>query len=102
MTVQKSIIQLLKDLQSKYGMAILFITHDLGLISGIADDLLVMKNGQIVESGPVKEVFSAPQHPYTRELLACRLSKDISPVNPEEIQKRQPFLKLKTWKLSTG
>lgn len=71
-TVQKSIVRLLKDLQLKYGMAILFITHDLGLISGIADDLLVMNNGKIVESGPVKEVFSSPKHPYTRGLLACR------------------------------
>jgi len=77
-TVQKSILQLLKDLQLKYGMAILFITHDLGLISGIADDLLVMKNGEIVESGPVKDVFSSPKHPYTRGLLACRPPLDIS------------------------
>lgn len=78
-TVQKSILELLKNLQSKYGMAILFITHDLGLISGIADELLVMKNGEIVESGPVKEVFSNPKHPYTKGLLACRPPLDISP-----------------------
>jgi peptide/nickel transport system ATP-binding protein len=77
-TVQQSIIRLLKDLQLKYGMAILFITHDLGLISGIADDLLVMKNGEIVESGPVKEVFSSPKHPYTQGLIACRPPLDIS------------------------
>lgn len=77
-TVQKSIVRLLKDLQLKYGMAILFITHDLGLISGIADDLLVMNNGEIVESGPVKEVFSSPKHPYTRGLLACRPPLNIS------------------------
>lgn len=77
-TVQKSIVRLLKDLQLKYGMAILFITHDLGLISGIADDLLVMNNGKIVESGPVKEVFSSPKHPYTRGLLACRPPLNIS------------------------
>ena len=77
-TVQKSMLQLLKDLQQKYGMAILFITHDLGLVSGFADDLLVMNNGQIVESGPVKDVFSSPKHPYTRGLLACRPPLDIS------------------------
>jgi len=77
-TVQKSIIQLLKDLQLKYGMSILFITHDLGLISGIADDLLVMKDGKIVESGPVKEVFAFPKHPYTQGLLSCRPPLDIS------------------------
>ncbi len=77
-TVQKSILELLKDLQSKYGMAILFITHDLGLISGMADDLLVMKNGRIVESGPVKDIFSRPKNPYTRGLIACRPPMDIS------------------------
>jgi peptide/nickel transport system ATP-binding protein len=77
-TVQKSILELLKDLQLKYGMAILFITHDLGLISGIADDLLVMKNGKIVESGPSKDIFFRPEHPYTRGLLACRPPLDIS------------------------
>jgi peptide/nickel transport system ATP-binding protein len=77
-TVQKSIIQLLKDLQLKYGMAILFITHDLALVSGIADDLLVMKDGKIVESGPVKEIFTAPKHPYTQGLLACRPPLDVS------------------------
>ncbi len=70
MTVQKSIILLLKDLQLKYGMAILFITHDLGLISGIADDLLVMKDGKIVESGPVKEVFASPETSLY-ERIAC-------------------------------
>jgi peptide/nickel transport system ATP-binding protein len=77
-TVQKSIIQLLKDLQLKYGMAILFITHDLGLVSGVADDLLVMKNGKIVESGPVRDVFSNPRHPYTRGLMACRPPLNVS------------------------
>jgi len=78
-TVQKSIIELLKDLQARHGMAILFITHDLGLISGIADDLLVMKNGKIVESGSVNAVFSNPKHPYTQGLLACRPPLDTSP-----------------------
>ncbi len=71
-TVQKSIVALLKDLQSRYGMALMFITHDLGLIAGIADDLAVMRNGKIVESGPAKTVLSNPRHPYTQALLACR------------------------------
>jgi peptide/nickel transport system ATP-binding protein len=77
-TVQKSIIQLLRDLQQKYSMAILFITHDLGLVSDFANDLLVMNNGKIVESGSVKDVFSSPKHPYTQGLLACRPPLDIS------------------------
>ena len=72
-TVQKSIIRLLKDLQARYGMAILFITHDLGLIKTIADEVLVMKNGHIMESGPVSEIFAEPKHPYTRELMASRM-----------------------------
>jgi peptide/nickel transport system ATP-binding protein len=71
-TVQKSIIKLLKDLQQKYGMAILFITHDLGLARDIADYIIVMKEGKIVEQGPVKEIFSSPRHPYTHGLLTCR------------------------------
>ena len=73
-TVQKSIIHLLKDLQKKYGMAILFITHDLGLARLIADDVLVMNQGKVVESGTVDEIFASPKNPYTRGLLACRPS----------------------------
>jgi len=71
-TVQKSILQLIKDLQVRYGMSVLFITHDLGLVASIADDVMVMKDGRVVESGRVKEVFDNPKHPYTRGLLACR------------------------------
>jgi len=91
-TAQKTIIRLLGDLQERYGMAILFITHDLGLISGIADDLLVMKDGMIVESGPVKEVFSSPKHPYTKQLLASRLSMDISAEKSRKMYSREPLL----------
>ncbi len=98
-TVQKSIISLLKSLQSKYNMAILFITHDLGLISGIADELLVMKNGIIVESGPVREVFENPKHPYTRALLASRLRLDNFPERNREIYNSKPLLEVE--KLTT-
>jgi peptide/nickel transport system ATP-binding protein len=76
-TVQNAILQLLRDLQSKYGMAILFITHDLAVVRQIADEVLVMKNGRIVESGKVAEIFTDPRHPYTRGLLACRPSLDV-------------------------
>jgi len=71
-TVQKSILQLIKDLQVRYGMSVLFITHDLGLVASIADEVMVMKDGLVVETGTVKDVFENPQHPYTRSLLACR------------------------------
>jgi len=58
-----------KDLRQKLGMAIVWITHDLGVIAGIADRVMVMYGGQVVEQAPVKELFANPQHPYTRALL---------------------------------
>lgn len=71
-TVQKTILELLLSLKKKYGMSILFITHDLGVISEIADDVVVMYRGEIVEKGSALEVFNNPQHPYTQGLLYCR------------------------------
>lgn len=71
-TVQKTILELLKDLQANSGMGIVFITHDLGLVSEIADKSVVMYKGDIVEQASVKDIFQKPQHPYTRGLLACR------------------------------
>jgi microcin C transport system ATP-binding protein len=69
-TVQAQILALLKRLQASHGMAILFITHDLGIVRKLAHDVCVMKKGEIVEAGPVATVFGAPQHPYTQALLA--------------------------------
>jgi microcin C transport system ATP-binding protein len=70
-TVQAQILKLLAELQQKLGMAMLFITHDLGLVRKIADRVCVMTQGKIVEAGPVSEVFSKPQHAYTKHLLAA-------------------------------
>jgi len=70
--VQKEIIKLLKRLQEQKGMGVLFITHDLGLVADIADEVLVMYRGKIVEKGPAKTVLFNPQNNYTRALLACR------------------------------
>ncbi|MDD2346026.1 MAG: ABC transporter ATP-binding protein [Bacteroidales bacterium] len=71
-TVQKTILELLIALKDKYGMSILFITHDLGVIADIADDVLVMYKGEVVEQGNAKNIFKNPQHPYTKGLLHCR------------------------------
>ena len=71
-TVQKEILNLLRKLQQETGMGMVFITHDLGVVAEIADDVAVMHNGQILERGTVKEVLEQPQHPYTQGLLACR------------------------------
>jgi len=71
-TVQKTILELMKDLQAERNMSILFITHDLGVIAELADRVVVMYKGKIVEQGTVLAIFSNPQHPYTKSLLACR------------------------------
>ena len=71
-TVQKTILDLMLDLQQKHEMGILFITHDLGVVAEVADKVIVMYKGRIVEQGTVLEIFSNPKHPYTKGLLACR------------------------------
>ncbi len=71
-TVQKEILQLLKDLQKQTGMSLLFISHDLSLVSEIADKVLVMYQGNVVEQGSVLQIFKTPRHSYTRALLAAR------------------------------
>ena len=68
-TIQAQIIELVKELREKLGMAIVWITHDLGVIAGIADRVMVMYGGQVVEQAPARELFANPQHPYTRALL---------------------------------
>jgi len=73
-TVQKTIIDLLLKLKAERNMSLLFISHDLGVISQIADEVLVMYKGNVVEQATVKEIFTNPQHPYTKGLLACRPS----------------------------
>jgi len=68
-TIQAQILELMKELRAKLGMAVIWITHDLGVIAGIADRVMVMYGGQVVEHAPVKDLFRNPQHPYTKALL---------------------------------
>jgi microcin C transport system ATP-binding protein len=82
-TVQAPILILLKELQKRLGMAMLFITHDLGIVRKLADTVCVMKEGKIVEKGPVERVFQAPTHPYTKALLAAEPKPDPAPLCPD-------------------
>jgi microcin C transport system ATP-binding protein len=79
-TVQAQILTLLADLQKRLGMAMLFITHDLGIVQRIADNVCVMLAGRVVEAGPVAEIFARPQHDYTRRLLASEPKGRANPV----------------------
>ncbi|QXU43959.1 ABC transporter ATP-binding protein [Pedobacter sp. D749] len=76
-TVQKTILQLLLKLKQERNMAMIFISHDLGVVNEIADEVAVMYKGEIVEQGPAKSIFENPQHPYTKGLLACRPSPGL-------------------------
>ncbi|MEH2142860.1 ABC transporter ATP-binding protein [Nostoc sp.] len=78
-TVQATILELIRELQQSRDMAMIFITHDLGLISEIADQVAVMYKGKVVESGTSEQIFSSPQHPYTKGLIACRPTLDRRP-----------------------
>jgi len=71
-TVQKTILEVMMKLQRQHNMGIMFITHDLGVIAELADKVVVMYKGKIVEQGPVMDIFRNPKHPYTKSLLACR------------------------------
>jgi len=71
-TVQKNILELIRELQQQNNMGVIFITHDLGIVADIADKIVVMHKGEIVEQGSAKEILNSPKHPYTKALLACR------------------------------
>ena len=76
-TVQLEILKLLRKLQAETGMGMIFITHDLGVVAEIADDVAVMHNGEILESGTVQQILNHPNHPYTQGLLACRPPMEV-------------------------
>lgn len=75
--IQAEILKLMNDLKEKYNTSILFISHDLGVVSQMADDVIVMYGGKVVESAPIKDIFKNAQHPYTKKLMAAFLRTDI-------------------------
>ncbi|WP_374544498.1 ABC transporter ATP-binding protein [Rhodoblastus sp.] len=82
-TVQAQILKLLRDLQARYGMAILFITHDLGIVRRMADEVAVMKQGRVVETGATEQIFVAPKHDYTKMLIAAEPKGAPPPADPD-------------------
>jgi oligopeptide transport system ATP-binding protein len=74
-SVQKQIINLLRNLQAEHGLAYLFISHDLAVVRAMADYIMVMKTGKVVEQGPTEAIFTAPQQDYTRLLLTAAFSE---------------------------
>ena len=82
-TVQAQILKLLKEIQQRLGMSMLFITHDLGIVRKLADRVCVMNSGKIVEQGPVERVFTTPEHSYTRALLTAEPKPDPAPPRPD-------------------
>ncbi|WP_299599838.1 ABC transporter ATP-binding protein [uncultured Tateyamaria sp.] len=95
-TIQAQILDLLADLKAAEGMGLLFITHDLGIVRRIADRVCVMQNGEIVETGPTKEIFDAPKHPYTQKLLSAEPTGQPSPV-PQDAELVAETEHLKVW-----
>ncbi|MDB6452523.1 dipeptide ABC transporter ATP-binding protein [Falsirhodobacter sp. 20TX0035] len=90
-TIQAQILRLIRLLQEEMGMAVLFITHDMGVVAEVADRVLVMRHGQKVEEGTVEQIFDAPQHPYTRALLAA--VPRLGALNGQDLPRRFPLLK---------
>ena len=82
-TVQAELLELLRDIQREFGLGMLFISHDLGLVAKIADDIIVMYAGDIVEAGPAQQVLGDPQHPYTELLLRCIPRPGLTPPRSE-------------------
>ena len=103
-TVQKSILNLMKELQKEFEMGILFITHDLGVIAELADRVLVMYKGTIVEQGTINDIFTNAQHPYTKGLLACRppLNRKLSQLPTRDLFMTEIDNKMQSTSLSVN
>ncbi|UGX88486.1 ABC transporter ATP-binding protein [Phyllobacterium meliloti] len=88
-TIQAQILNIIRELQAELGMAVIFITHDMGVVAEMADDVVVMWKGKKVEEGPVADIFAKPQHPYTQTLLAA--VPKLGSMTGEEFPKRLPL-----------
>jgi oligopeptide/dipeptide ABC transporter ATP-binding protein len=89
-TIQAQIVDLLQDLQAREGMAMIFVSHDLGLVAGLAQRICVLYAGEVVEEGPAAEVLASPRHPYTRALLDCVPELEGEAASPRGIPGRMP------------
>ena len=94
-TTQAQILKLIRDIQRRKGMSVMFITHDFGVVAEIADSVVVMEKGHIVEQGSARQVLNAPSHPYTKRLIAAvpRLTGENRP--PLDVAGKEPILKVK-------
>ena len=77
MSVQSQVVDLLRELQVRYRLSYLFISHDLKVVKALADELIVMKDGAIVEQGPAADIFAKPKHEYTKALLAAAFEVEV-------------------------
>jgi peptide/nickel transport system ATP-binding protein len=87
-TTQAQVLGLIKDLQAEYGMAVVLVTHDLGVVANMADDVVVMNRGRVMESGPAELILGDPQHPYTKDLMAAAPEIPATPADrPDEVDR---------------
>jgi glutathione transport system ATP-binding protein len=93
-TVQAQILSIIKDLQAELSMAVIFITHDMGVVAEMADDVVVMWQGRKVETGPVAEIFASPQHPYTQALLSA--VPRLGAMKGQNLPRREPLVLLES------
>ncbi|WP_299422889.1 ABC transporter ATP-binding protein [uncultured Shimia sp.] len=94
-TTQAQVLGLIKDLQAEYGMAVVLVTHDLGVVANMADDVVVMNRGRVMESGPAELILGDPQHPYTKDLMAAAPEIPATPADRPDEADRDYILEMR-------